>query len=73
MEIERCEILKKENIEQFVKKLRDELNDLWDKCHFGKGQRNQCRIYYNTEFNEDVLNLLSIEVDDVTKFYNDNM
>jgi len=73
MEIERCETLKKENIKQFIEKLRDELKDLWDKCHFGEEQRNQCRIYYNTEFNEDVMNLLSIEVDNATKFYNDNM
>lgn len=73
MEVERCETLKKENIKQFIEKLRDELNDLWERCNFGERQRKQCHVYYNTEFNEDVMDLLDIEVDNIKKFYNDNM
>lgn len=65
--------MKKENIKQFIEKLRDELSDLWDKCYFGERQRQQCHIFYNTEFNEDVMDLLDIEVENTKKFYNDNM
>lgn len=73
MEVERCETLKKENIKQFIEKLRGELNDLWDKCNFGERQRKQCRVYYNTECNEDIMDLLDMEVDNAKRFYNDNM
>lgn len=73
MEVERCETLKKENIKQFIEKLRAELTDLWDRCHFGERQRKQCHVYYNNECNEDIMDLLDIEVDNAKKFYNDNM
>ncbi|XP_026816644.1 protein regulator of cytokinesis 1-like isoform X3 [Rhopalosiphum maidis] len=73
VEVERCETLKKENIKQFIEKLRCELNDLWDRCHFGDRQRKQCQVYYSTEFNEDVMDILDIEVDNAKKFYNDNI
>ncbi|XP_022180990.1 protein regulator of cytokinesis 1-like isoform X6 [Myzus persicae] len=73
LEVERCETLKKENIKQFIEKLRSELNDLWDRCHFGDRQRKQCHVYYSTEYNEDVMDLLDIEVDNAKKFYNDNI
>lgn len=73
MEVERCETLKKENIKQFIEKLRAELTDLWDRCHFGERQRRQCHVYYNNECNEDIMDLLDIEVDNAKKFYNDNM
>ncbi|XP_008178621.1 protein regulator of cytokinesis 1 isoform X3 [Acyrthosiphon pisum] len=73
LEVERCETLKKENIKQFIEKLRSELNDLWDRCHFGERQRKQCPVYYSTEYNEDVMDLLDIEVDNAKKFYNDNI
>jgi len=72
-EVERCETLKKDNIKQFIEKLRDELNDLWDRCHFGPRQRKQCHVYYNNEFNEDVMDLLDIEVENAKKFYEDNI
>lgn len=72
-EVERCEVLKKENIKQFIEKLRDELNDLWNRCHFGERQKKQCRVYYRTDCNEDVMDLLDIEVENAKKFYNDNM
>ncbi|XP_025192531.1 protein regulator of cytokinesis 1-like isoform X2 [Melanaphis sacchari] len=73
LEVERCETLKKENIKQFIEKLRSELNDLWDRCHFGDRQRKQCQVYYSTEYNEDVMDILDIEVDNAKKFYNDNI
>lgn len=65
--------MKRENIKQFIEKLRDELNDLWDRCHFGEHQRKQCHIYYNPEFNEDVMDLLDLEVENTKKFYQENM
>ncbi|VVC45498.1 Hypothetical protein CINCED_3A022767 [Cinara cedri] len=71
-EVERCETLKKENVKQFIEKLRAELNDLWDRCHFGEHQRKQCHIYYKNECTEDVMDLLDIEVDNARKFYNEN-
>lgn len=73
MEVERCEILKKENIKQFIEKLKDELDDLWNRCRFGERQRKQCTVYFNTEFNEDIMDLLDIEVDNMKKFYENNM
>ncbi|XP_050442181.1 protein regulator of cytokinesis 1-like isoform X2 [Adelges cooleyi] len=71
-EVERCETLKKENIKQFIENLRSELNDLWDKCHYGEHQRKECQIYYSPEYNEDVMDLLDLEVEAAKKFYNDN-
>ncbi|XP_050523703.1 protein regulator of cytokinesis 1-like isoform X2 [Daktulosphaira vitifoliae] len=71
-EVERCETLKKENIKQFIENLRSELNDLWNKCHFGERQKKECQIYYSTEYNEDIMDLLDFEVDNTKQFYNDN-
>ncbi|ERL86237.1 hypothetical protein D910_03647 [Dendroctonus ponderosae] len=38
-ELRRCEVLKKENIQDFVEKLRSRLEELWRKCHCAESVR----------------------------------
>ena len=40
LEVERLEIIKKENIEQFIINLRDELHSLWEQCYYSSDQIN---------------------------------
>lgn len=70
-------MLKGENCVQCIEHLREQLNDLWNKCYFGELQRKKCKVYFmakshNKEYNVYVMELLEIEVNCVKKFYTDN-
>ena len=45
-ELSRLEELKKQHMQKFVEALRKELAILWDKCHYGKEQRQEFRPFY---------------------------
>ncbi|VVC42520.1 Hypothetical protein CINCED_3A018181 [Cinara cedri] len=77
MEISKCEKLKKKNIALCIENLRGEINYLWNKCYFGEKQKKECHVYFmeksiNKEYNEYLIELLEIEVDQLKKFYADN-
>ncbi|XP_065201261.1 protein regulator of cytokinesis 1-like isoform X2 [Planococcus citri] len=68
-ELERCEELKKANIETVILRLRNDIVDLWDRCHISEEERNAYTDFVSTDFNEELLESHEREVSQLTKFY----
>lgn len=71
-EIKRCKQQRMENIAKYVEKVRDQLQDLWDKCRYGNAQRKEFKPFYVQSYTEDLLALHDLEVERLRKFYNAN-
>ncbi|XP_077173704.1 protein regulator of cytokinesis 1 isoform X2 [Paroedura picta] len=55
LELNRLETLKLQNIRNMVEAIRVELVDFWDKCFYGKEQREAFQPYYQDDFTEELL------------------
>lgn len=71
-EFVRCEAIKLENIKPLILASREKLEELWDKVKYSEEQRKEFCPYYSPFFNEDVLELLEIQVDKLTTYYEEN-
>lgn len=71
-EVQRCELIKKENIRNFIEKVRVEIEEYWDKCLKSDAERLRFPSYTANIFNEDVLELHELELRDVKNFYESN-
>ena len=40
-ELERLELLKRQNLKRFIEATRTELQKVWDKCRYGEQQRRE--------------------------------
>lgn len=40
-ELERLELLKRQNLKRFIEATRTELQKVWDKCHYGEQQKRE--------------------------------
>ncbi|XP_017767918.1 PREDICTED: protein regulator of cytokinesis 1-like isoform X2 [Nicrophorus vespilloides] len=72
LEVKRCEDLKKANIEVFIKKMRAEIIDLWNKCCLTEEERTYFDSFYDDLFTEDLLTLHDIEICKLKKEYENN-
>ena len=57
------EEIKKANIEQFIVNLRNELNEIWDKCFYSENQKNQFKAFHSIDFTEELLEKHEAELD----------
>lgn len=71
-EIKRCKEKRKKNIAVHVEKLRNELRDLWDKCKYCDAEKDTFAPFYSNTFTEDLLTLHELEIERLSKFYNEN-
>ncbi|XP_076368864.1 protein regulator of cytokinesis 1-like isoform X1 [Tachypleus tridentatus] len=71
-ELLRCEALKRQNIKNFVEKMRKELLDWWNKCFVGEEQRKYFTAFDSDDYDEDLLNLHDIEVQKMKQYYYKN-
>lgn len=71
-EVQRCEQIKKENIRNFIEKVRVEIEEYWDKCMKSDAERLRFPSYTVNTFNEDVLELHELELRDLKAFYEAN-
>ena len=71
-EVQRCEQIKKENIRNFIGKVRLEIEEYWDKCLKSDAERLRFPSYTANTFNEDVLELHEDELRDLKMFYENN-
>lgn len=71
-EVQRCEQIKKENIRNFIEKVRIEIEEYWDKCLKSDAERLRFPSYTANTFNEDVLELHEDELRDLKMFYENN-
>lgn len=67
----RCEALKKANIETVILRLRNDIADLWDRCHIAEEERNAFDDFYSTDYNEELLESHEKQAETLQKFYNE--
>ncbi|XP_059475993.1 protein regulator of cytokinesis 1-like [Neocloeon triangulifer] len=71
-EIIRCEELKKQNMEKFTLRMRDELICLWDQCHVSDEEREAFAPFKSLEFTGELLEQHEIEVQRYKAFLEEN-
>ncbi|KAH8273350.1 hypothetical protein KR018_005411, partial [Drosophila ironensis] len=69
-ELQRCQALRRQNFKTFIEQLRVEIKDLWDLTLKSKQERLRFSNYYNDWYNEDLLELHELELEDLKGFYN---
>lgn len=71
-EVQRCEQIKKDNIRNFIEKVRVEIEEYWDKCLKSDAERMRFPSYTANTFNEDVLEIHEYELRELKTFYEKN-
>lgn len=52
--------------------MREELIQLWEKCHFSSNERERFEFLYDNLYTEDLLMFHEIEIKNVKKYYEEN-
>lgn len=68
----RLEELKRQNIERFIKAVREDLTKWWDCCFVSEAERQSFTVFFVDVFSEDVLNLHEAEVEKFKSLYHNN-
>uniref|UniRef100_A0A0P4W8E0 Protein regulator of cytokinesis 1 n=1 Tax=Scylla olivacea TaxID=85551 RepID=A0A0P4W8E0_SCYOL len=63
---------KKENMGHFISQLRQELEEMWEKCYVGEEEKEEFTPYVSDECTEEVLEAHNVEVERLKKFHNEN-
>ncbi|XP_017045800.1 protein regulator of cytokinesis 1 [Drosophila ficusphila] len=71
-ELQRCQALRRQNLKTFIEQLRIEIKEWWDLTLKSQQERKRFSNYYNDWYNEDLLELHELELDDLKTFYNKN-
>lgn len=71
-ELVRCRLLKIQNLKAIIKRRRQHLLTLWDKCFFSKEQRHRFRPCFTDEFSEAALEKHEQEIQRIDEFYRQN-
>ena len=71
-ELDRCETIRRDNIENFIRKVREEILIWWDKCLKSREERARFSTYNTNVYNEDALDLHELELNDLKDFYERN-
>ncbi|EDV46124.2 protein regulator of cytokinesis 1 [Drosophila erecta] len=71
-ELERCQVMRQQNLKNFIDQLRIEINEWWDLTLKSTKERRRFTSYYCDTPSEDVLELFEIELDHLKEFYNSN-
>ncbi|RZC35345.1 regulator of cytokinesis 1, partial [Asbolus verrucosus] len=71
-EVERLEEMKKANIKVFINKQRQELSEIWEKCHCTEEDTNMFTFYYSECYSEDLFELHEREIQKWKAYYEEN-
>lgn len=71
-ELDRCETLRRENIQTFIDQTRVEIVHWWDKCLKSNEERSRFSTFKSEVYNEDLLTLHEMELSDLKEFYRTN-
>ncbi|KAH8267563.1 hypothetical protein KR026_001083 [Drosophila bipectinata] len=71
-ELQRCQALRRQNLKTFIEQLRIEIKEMWDLTLKSQQERMRFSNFYNDWYNEDLLELHELELDDLKSFYNKN-
>lgn len=63
---------KKENMGHFISQLKQELEEMWEKCYVGEEEKEEFSPYVSDECTEEVLEAHNVEVERLKKFHNEN-
>lgn len=66
-----CKIMKQENMKMFIEKLRAKLVEQWDKIYKSQQERD-LELFRSDTYNEDLLQLHELELEECIRFYNEN-
>ncbi|CAD5122691.1 DgyrCDS11101 [Dimorphilus gyrociliatus] len=71
-EIDKYEILKKENVSKVIEATRSELEKWWEKCFYSQQQKSSFEEFFSIDFTEEVLERHEKELEKVKTFYQEN-
>ncbi|XP_033255022.1 protein regulator of cytokinesis 1-like [Drosophila miranda] len=71
-ELQRRQALRSQNLKTFIEQLRVEISKWWDLTLKSQQERKRFSNYYNKYYNEDLLELHELELDDLKSFYTCN-
>ncbi|XP_043201275.1 protein regulator of cytokinesis 1-like isoform X1 [Amphibalanus amphitrite] len=71
-EVNKQEELKRQNVEKFVRALRVEIAEMWEKCFYSAEQRAAFDGYHSTTFTEQLLEEHEEELERVRRYYETN-
>ncbi|CAH1974010.1 unnamed protein product [Acanthoscelides obtectus] len=73
VEIGRCNELKKTNIEKFITLLRQQIREMWQKCHVTEEEGTaQFRVFDTDHYSETVLDLFERELNKWKAYFEEN-
>lgn len=72
VEIERCERIKRQNIQKFVEALRRRIVEMWERTMRSDTERARFTFFTSDMYNEDMLQLHELELADLERFHEDN-
>ena len=72
LKLEELEEIKMAHLSKFVKKSREELRVLWDKCYFTETQRRAFTPLHSTDYNEKLLDEHENKVEELNHFLAQN-
>ncbi|XP_075220871.1 protein regulator of cytokinesis 1-like [Lycorma delicatula] len=68
-EVKRCQEIKQKKIKEYIKSVKEELEDWWSKCLLSEDEKHTCFAFYQTHISEDVLVILEMEACKMRDFY----
>ncbi|XP_015606138.1 protein regulator of cytokinesis 1 isoform X2 [Cephus cinctus] len=71
-EIKRCKEKRTENVAKYIKKIRLQIQDLWDLCKYSEEQRKEFVFFHSEVYTEDLLLHHELEAEQLRKFYEAN-
>ncbi|XP_037094199.1 protein regulator of cytokinesis 1-like [Pollicipes pollicipes] len=71
-EVARHEELKRQNVEKFVRALRTEIAELWERCYYSESQRAAFTAFTAKTFTETLLEQHEEELERVRRYYDTN-
>ncbi|KAF6020195.1 PRC1 [Bugula neritina] len=71
-ELEKCEALKFEHLQDFTVKVREELTQWWDKCHYSQKQRSSFTAFTSEDYSEELLAQHEAALEEVKQYYTEN-
>lgn len=73
-ELQRLDLLKRQHMEAFISKTREELKRVWEDCLYGPQQQREFGpAFVETSFDDDLLSAHESELDRMRGFYQDNL
>lgn len=71
-EVVRLKLLKIENLRNVIEATRRELESWWDRCYYGREQRDAFYFFHSEEYSEESLEKHDEELNRVKQFHEDN-